>query len=111
MTGRLTLSWANKDKALLSHGESGYEWVERDDPRVREVRLLDEVGLVGEAAGTTEDNLLIRGDSLDALRALVRTPEFAEQYRGKVKLVYMTRPSIQGRLSNTTTTHWSTQCG
>ena len=34
---RLTLSRANKDKALLSHGESGYEWLERDDPRVNEV--------------------------------------------------------------------------
>ena len=40
VAGRLTLSWANKDKALLSHGESGYERVERGDPRVNEVRLL-----------------------------------------------------------------------
>jgi adenine-specific DNA-methyltransferase len=33
MAGRLTLSWANKDRALLSHGEDGSEWVDRDDPR------------------------------------------------------------------------------
>jgi len=74
VTGRLTLSWANKEKALLSHGETGYEWVERDDPRVREVRLLDEVGRVGEVTGAASDNLLIRGDSVDALRTLVHSP-------------------------------------
>ena len=93
MSGRLTLTWANKDKALLSHGETGYEWVDRDDPRAREVRLLDEVGRVGEAS----DNLLIRGDSLDALRALVHSPEYAAEYRGKVKLVYIDPPFNTGQ--------------
>ena len=97
VAGRLTLSWANKDKALLSHGASGYEWVQRDDPRANEVRLLGEVSLVGDAAGTPGDNLLIRGDSLDALRALVRTPEYAEVYRGKVKLVYIDPPFNTGQ--------------
>lgn len=99
MSGRLTLTWANKDKALLSHGESGYEWAERDDPRVREVRLLDEIdgGRVGEVTGTAADNLLIRGDSLDALRALVRSPEYAAEYRGKVKLVYIDPPFNTGQ--------------
>ncbi len=97
MTGRLTLTWANKDRALLSHGESGYEWVDRDDPRAREVRLLDEVGRVGEVNGDASDNLLIRGDSLDALRALVHTPEFAAEYRGKVKLVYIDPPFNTGQ--------------
>ena len=97
MSGRLTLTWANKEKALLSLGESGYEWVDRDDPRVREVRLLDETGRVGETTGNPGDNLLIRGDSLDALRALVRTPEYAEVYRGKVKLVYIDPPFNTGQ--------------
>jgi len=97
VTGRLTLTWANKDRALLSHGESGYEWVDRDDPRVREVRLLDEVGRVGDVTGTARDNLLIRGDSLDALRALVHTPELAAEYRGKVKLVYIDPPFNTGQ--------------
>lgn len=97
MVGRLTLSWANKDKALLSHGESGYEWVDRDDPRVNEVRLLEDVSLAGDAAGTPGDNLLIRGDSLDALRAIVRTPEYAAEYRGKVKLVYIDPPFNTGQ--------------
>jgi adenine-specific DNA-methyltransferase len=97
VTGRLTLTWANKDRALLSHGESGYEWVDRDDPRAREVRLLDEVDRVGEVAGDASDNLLIRGDSLDALRALVHTPELAAEYRGKVKLVYIDPPFNTGQ--------------
>ncbi len=97
MTGRLTLTWANKDRALLSHGEAGYEWVDRDDPRAREVRLLDEVGRVGKVAGDATDNLLIRGDSLDALRALVHTPELAAEYRGKVKLVYIDPPFNTGQ--------------
>lgn len=97
MTGRLTLNWANKDRALLSHGESGYEWVDRDDPRAREVRLLDEVGRVGEVDGDASDNLLIRGDSLDALRALVHTPELAAEYRGRVKLVYIDPPFNTGQ--------------
>lgn len=97
MNGRLTLSWANKDKALISDGDGGYEWIERDDPRAREVRVLDEVARVGDAAGEVSDNLLIRGDSLDALRALVETPEYAEVYRGKVKLVYIDPPFNTGQ--------------
>lgn len=101
MAGRLTLTWANKDRALLSHGEDGYEWVDRDDPRAREVRLLDEIpdatGRVGEATGGPSDNLLVRGDSLDALRALVRSPEYAAEYRGKVKLVYIDPPFNTGQ--------------
>lgn len=101
MAGRLTLTWANKDRALLSHGEAGYEWVDRDDPRVREVRLLDEIpdaaGRVGEVSGDVRDNLLIRGDSLDALRALVKSPEYAAEYRGKVKLVYIDPPFNTGQ--------------
>lgn len=97
MSGRLTLDWANKDRVLVSHGESGYEWVDPDDPRATEVRLLDECGRVGEVTGAPGDNLLIRGDSADALRALVRTPEYADEYRGKVKLVYIDPPFNTGQ--------------
>jgi adenine-specific DNA-methyltransferase len=97
VTGRLTLTWANDDRALLSNGETGYEWVSKDDPRVREVRLLDEVGRVGDVSGDASDNLLIRGDSIDALRALVYSPEYAAEYRGKVKLVYIDPPFNTGQ--------------
>jgi adenine-specific DNA-methyltransferase len=42
--GRLTLSWVNKDKALVPNVDlGGYTWVERDDPRLTEVRLLKEL--------------------------------------------------------------------
>ena len=45
---------------MLSHGETGYEWVERDDPRVREERLLGEVGRVGEVTGEVTATLRAR---------------------------------------------------
>lgn len=75
MAGRLTLTRANDDKSLLSNGEAGYEWVSKDDPRVREIRLLAEVDRVGDVTGDPSDNLLIRGDSVDALRTLVQPSE------------------------------------
>jgi adenine-specific DNA-methyltransferase len=92
MAGRLTLSWVNKDQALVSDGAGGYEWVERDDPRVTEVRLLQQAGHVGEVSSTVEHNLLIQGDSYDALHALGRMPEYAKRFRGKVKLIYIDPP-------------------
>ena len=66
-------------------------------PRVREVRLIDEVDRTGETTGTAADNLLIRGDSIDALRALVHSPQYAAEYRGKVKLVYIDPPFNTGQ--------------
>lgn len=92
MVGRLTLSWANKDKSLVADGAGGYLWVDPDDVRAREVRLLDPVSRVGDAGGTPADNLLVRGDGLDAMRSLARIPEYAEVYRGRVKLVYIDPP-------------------
>lgn len=92
MVGRLTLSWANKDRSLVDDGKGGYRWVDPDDVRAREVRLLDPVSQVGDAVGTPTDNLLVRGDGLDAMRALTRIPEYADVYRGKVKLVYIDPP-------------------
>ncbi|WP_346536868.1 site-specific DNA-methyltransferase [Micromonospora sp. DPT] len=82
----------NQDQALLPDGKGGYDWVKRDDPRVTEVRLLDETAAVGDVAGTPADNLLIIGDAHDALRALNRTPEYAAEYKGKIKLVYIDPP-------------------
>lgn len=112
--GRLTLSWVGKDQALLGSDDGGYEWVSRDDPRVTEVRLLHEKDTVGEVGPTSKaaaDDLLIVGDSYDALHALTRIPEYAKEYLGKVKLVYIDRRSTLARRSSTTTMHWSTRSG
>ncbi|MFW6068103.1 MAG: site-specific DNA-methyltransferase [Chloroflexota bacterium] len=38
------------------------------------------------------DNLLIQGDALNALTSLIRLPEFAREYVGKVKLCYLDPP-------------------
>jgi len=94
-SGRLTLNWVGKDQALLTTPDGGYEWVDRTDPRVTEIRLLHEretVGAVGPDEHPTADNLLIHGDAADGLRSLLNLPEFAAEYRGKVKLVYIDPP-------------------
>jgi adenine-specific DNA-methyltransferase len=97
--GRLTLSWVRKDQALLPTPDGGYEWVERDDPRVTEVRLLRDLGSFGEVAQpSSAENLLITGDSYNALRALANIPEYAKEYRGKVALVYIDPPFNTGQV-------------
>lgn len=99
-SGRLTLSWVGKEKSLLGTSNGGYEWVDRDDPRIAEVRLLherDAVGEVGPSVQAAADNLLIVGDSYDALHVLTRIPEYAEHYLGKVKLVYIDPPFNTGQ--------------
>jgi adenine-specific DNA-methyltransferase len=91
--GRLELTWTNKELRLLSHEDGSYEWVPPSDYRVAEVRLLDDVATVGAVGRTrAEDNLLIRGDALNALRSLAGLPEFAAEYLGKVKLAYLDPP-------------------
>ena len=97
--GRLTLSWVGKDRALLGTATGGYEWVERDDPRVVEVRLLHERDVVGDAAPRSDGagNLLVVGDAYDALHALARIPEYADNLLGKVKLVYIDPPFNTGQ--------------
>lgn len=98
--GRLTLSWVGKDEALLGTADGGYEWVPRDDPRVTEVRTLRETDAVGEIrskSDVTRDNLLIVGDSYDAMHSLARVPEYAKEYRGRVKLVYIDPPFNTGQ--------------
>ena len=95
-SGRLELTWANKHLRLISDPEGGYEWVDPADPRVSEVRLLQEVDTVGEEV-PGEDNLLIEGDALHALTALNRIPELAKQYAGQVRLVYIDPPFNTGQ--------------
>jgi len=93
--GKLELTWTNKSKALLAHEDSSYEWVPSSDYRVAEVRLFREAETVGEVRAEparAKDNLLIRGDALHALTSLLSIPEYAREYAGKVKLVYLDPP-------------------
>lgn len=91
--GRLELTWTNKSLRLLAHEDGSYEWVEPSDYRVAEVRLLHDVATIGGVGKRrAADNLLIRGDALDALTSIARLPEFAREYLGKVKLVYLDPP-------------------
>jgi len=91
--GRLELTWTNKHLRLLAHEDGRYEWVPPSDYRVAEVRLLNDVATVGDVSqDRARDNLLIRGDALNALRGLARLPEFASEYLGKVKLAYLDPP-------------------
>lgn len=93
--GRLELTWTNKPLRLLAHEDGAYEWLSPSDYRVAEVRLLHDAGAVGEVHGKRDrakDNLLIRGDALNALTSLIELPEFEREYVGKVKLVYLDPP-------------------
>jgi adenine-specific DNA-methyltransferase len=72
-----------------TEGSYDYQWVSPRDPRATEVKLIETVRTVGEDPSS---NLLITGDSGDALRALGTNPEWADRYLGKVKLVYIDPP-------------------
>lgn len=94
-TGALELTWTNKHLRLLADEDGAYEWVQPSDHRVAEVRLLDNVAAVGETLpdrDRAKDNLLIRGDALNALTSLGTLPEFAAKLAGKVKLAYLDPP-------------------
>lgn len=101
MGTRLELTWPGKDKFLLTprDADGKPQWVERTHPAAHEVRLADFTGQFGEVndADPYADNLLFTGDSLDALRVMTRVPEFARQYRGKVKLIYIDPPFNTGQ--------------
>ena len=93
--GRLELTWTNKELCLLADEDGSYSWVPPTDYRVAEVRLLDDAGTVGETyadRSRARDNLLIRGDALNALTSLGELPEFAREYAGQVKLAYLDPP-------------------
>ena len=98
---RLELTWPNKDKFLLVPKDDAGRpvWVERDHPAAAEVRLTDFTSSVGDVndANPHADNLLFTGDSLDVLRVLAEVPEYAREYRGKVKLVYIDPPFNTGQ--------------
>lgn len=94
--GRLELTWMGKDSALIpvEDGKYDYAWVDPSDPRALEVKSIEVVEQVGEVDGPTgaNENLLIVGDSGDALRSLGTIPEYADKYLGQVKLVYIDPP-------------------
>lgn len=91
--GRLELTWTNKQLRLLAHDDGSYEWVHPSDYRISEVRLLHQVASFGEVyADPLENNLLIRGDALNALTCLNRLPELSGKYLGKIKLIYVDPP-------------------
>ena len=93
--GRLELTWTNKHLRLLAQEDGSYEWVSPVDYRVAEVRLLNDAGSAGKVhpdGCRTRDNLLVRGDALNALTSLSELPEFAQDLAGKVKLAYCDPP-------------------
>src|SRR4030088_330827 len=93
--GRLELTWTNKDQCLLVDADGSYTWLSPADYRVAEVRLLHTTGKVGALAVDRKrprDNLLIRGDALNALTSLARLPEFSREYAGTVKVAYLDPP-------------------
>lgn len=94
--GRLELTWMGKDSALIpvEDGKYDYGWVDPADPRAREVKSIEVLEQVGEVDGPTgaSENLLIIGDSGDALRSLGTIPEYHDKYAGQVKLVYIDPP-------------------
>lgn len=94
--GRLELTWMGKDSALIpvEDGKYDYSFVDPDDPRALEVKSIEVLEQVGEVEGPTgaNENLLIIGDSGDALRSLGTIPEYHDKYAGQVKLVYIDPP-------------------
>lgn len=94
-SGALELTWTNKHLRLLADEDGAYEWVAPSDYRVAEVRLLDDAATVGDTRpdrSRAKDNLLIRGDALNALTSLGSLPEFAAELVGKVRLAYLDPP-------------------
>jgi adenine-specific DNA-methyltransferase len=67
------LDWLNKSHALKTAGRVPF-------------RLLETVSVHGDVGGASNDNWLIRGDNLEALKALL--PFFA----GRVKCIYIDPP-------------------
>lgn len=99
-SGRLELGWTNKHLRLLADESGGYEWTTPGDYRVAEVRLVHDVTAVGTASTSkkrAQDNILMRGDALHALRSLASLPEFAAEYLGKVGCAYIDPPFNTGQ--------------
>lgn len=85
-----------KDSALIpvEDGKYDYAWVDPADARAREVRSIEVLERVGDVDGPTgaDENLLIIGDSGDALRSLGTIPEYHDKFAGQIRLVYIDPP-------------------
>lgn len=92
--GRLELTWTNKHLRLIDQLDGSYEWVHPADWRVAEVRLLHGAEDRDDRA---QQNLLIQGDALAALRSLTHLPEFAPHHVGQVRLAYLDPPFNTGQ--------------
>ena len=95
--GTLELNWINKDKSLIyEYDDDGNptkpQWVERNDIRVSEPRILK---LKGEYGDPNNENMLIKGDNLLALRTLVEEFKNREE-KDKVKCIYIDPPFNTG---------------
>lgn len=96
--GSLELNWINKDKSLLYEidEEEGVgikpTWVEKDDIRVTEPRILK---LKDEYGDLDTENMLIKGDNLLALKTLVEEFKNREE-SDKVKCIYIDPPFNTG---------------
>jgi len=101
--GSLELNWINKNKSLLyEYDEDGEpkrpkKWVDKDDLRVAEPRVLKFIKSVGTSPIENFDsqeksgNMLIKGDNLLALRSLVE--KFKEKpNEDKIKCIYIDPP-------------------
>ena len=76
-----TLEWIGKDKVVNHHQEVPYRVLERQ-------YSYDEAGQHDEDNGS--ENMIIHGDNLDALKALL------PRYEGKVKCIYIDPPYNTG---------------
>ena len=97
LSGKLELNWVNKNKTLIvsDYEKVKYEWVDPNDYRVSEVRLLKEIEKFGD---NSDDNLVICGDSSNALTSLIKIPEYRKKYVNKVKLIYIDPPFNTGQM-------------
>ena len=73
LSGKLELNWVNKNKTLIvkDYEKGSYEWVD-PDYRVSEVRFKE----VKKFGDNYSDNLIVCGDSLNALTNLTKIPEY-----------------------------------
>jgi len=96
--GSLELNWINKDKSLLYEIDEkegvGVKpvWVEKDDIRVSEPRILK---LKEECGDLDNENMLIKGDNLLALKSLIEDFKDREE-KNKIKCMYIDPPYNTG---------------